>query len=801
MTSTESYNISGSNDFSELKHLTYRNAKGVFKLKKTQLLVGGWVKIKKLTRSELKKSKKHKKNLASKSTLFTTKNLSAALVKIRRPKLGKSRKAKYTLKRQKLIRKLYKRMSLHLKSKLSKKLIYKLVFKKNIVKKLKQKQFKTYKKERLRSTKGSEINPLVSMLKRFQKYNLKKNIIKTLINPNKTLNIKALKFFNKYLNRERLILNKSLLKRNKKVTNQDRKITSNAFKTIKKTFLLKSFFKNPELRRLLLKMNKNGTKINTFTKVLKLLLNPTSFNFLLNKDFMIEDDSPLDDYFTETIVNKHSVKLAGIRPANLGYAWEEGFNMRHFYNPQIVRFDTFFENISSTHFQSDFNKVGTVNYIELAAFIKNNTVLDFTKLNLLKTFPYRSHMFSTLLKTTILNENLSSSYFTAFTDNTFLKKKLLKKSLQYSYFRKKDLSDKKNLIKQSATFYEYFKTKKYTINTTFGTEKVLLVTTKTPTLYNLGGAEMQTRINLVTENQIGLSRTGAPMFCPTVFTLKTRLYTYLTKQLFTAYANGGHANSDSFYHYPESTTCSSNIHAANNVLQTMFVLNWSENLFENSLYVRPFNIHPTTSKTPIEDKLINLLTASRYQSKDDNVDDAVINEENTLNVESKFDINDMSNLFTHVSKYFKNLKLNSKKNNKRNKKKKKIFTKLLGFIQTDVTDFIQQTDSRYSTNVLSDVLKVDDDVSDDALKIVNVIQHRLQKRFKVSRYNPQYVLFVLKPICRAWLNKRKAKRTRKLKTVAEKKKYLLFNKKKNKKRNPKFYNKKIKKKKKNIKKK
>ena len=41
ITSTEVYNISGSNDFSELKHLTYRNAKGVFKLKKTQLLVGG----------------------------------------------------------------------------------------------------------------------------------------------------------------------------------------------------------------------------------------------------------------------------------------------------------------------------------------------------------------------------------------------------------------------------------------------------------------------------------------------------------------------------------------------------------------------------------------------------------------------------------------------------------------------------------------------------------------------------------------------------------------------------------------
>jgi len=351
-----------------------------------------------------------------------------------------------------------------------------------------------------------------------------------------------------------------------------------------------------------------------------------------------------------------------------------------------------------------------------------------------------------------------------------LKKKLLKKSLQYSYFRKKDLGGKKNLIRQSTTLYEYFRTKKYTINTTFNTERVLLVTTKTPTLYNLGGAEMQTRINLVTENQIGWSRTNTPMFCPTVFTLKTRLYTYLTKQLFTAYANGGHANSDSFYHYPESTTCSSNIHAANNVLQTVFLLNWSENLFENSLYVRPLEVHPTTFKTPIEDKLINLLTTARYQSKDDNVDDIVINEEDTLNIRSKFDNNDILGLFTHISKYFKNLKLDNKKNNKKNNKKRKIFTKLLGFIQTDVTDFIQQTDSRYSTNILSDVLKVDDDMSDDVLKIVNVIQHRLQKRFKVSRYNPQYVLFVLKPICRAWLNRRKAKRTKKLKTVAKKKK-------------------------------
>lgn len=277
------------------------------------MVIGGWIKIKKLTKSALLKNKKRKKKFLNKPTIFTAKNFNAVMAL-----KNKSVNVKHLSKRRKLISMVYDRMLLHLKPKFSKKLIYKTTFRRNIAKKVKRTLFKMYKKERLPLTKDSEINHTLSIIKQFKKYNVKKNVIKTLINSNKTLNIGALNFFNKYLNSGL----RKLKKNNKKLVSlgvKTTKLVPNTFKTLKTTILLKFFFQNPEIRHLLLRMNKNGTKIYTFTKVLKLLLNPISLNFLTNKSFMVANDSNLNDYFTDKMTNKQSLKLSNIRPVGLGY--------------------------------------------------------------------------------------------------------------------------------------------------------------------------------------------------------------------------------------------------------------------------------------------------------------------------------------------------------------------------------------------------------------------------------------------------------------------------------------------------
>lgn len=170
------------------------------------------------------------------------------------------------------------------------------------------------------------------------------------------------------------------------------------------------------------------------------------------------------------------------------------------------------------------------------------------------------------------------------------------------------------------------------------------------------------------------------------------------------------------------------------------------------MYVRPIEAHQVSYNIPIEDKLINLLISSRHQSKDDYLDNPLLSVENVPNTESQPMIKDLPVLFTYVSRYLKlnNLKpYNKKTNRKKNNRKIRMFSNLFRFVHINVNDFIYQTNALYSTNNLIEVLKTNASVSAEILKIIKIIEYRLKKRFKISRYNPQYIFFVLKPLCKA----------------------------------------------------
>lgn len=739
-----------------MKHLTFEKYYKTYGSKTKKKLLLDFLKFKKVK----SKTNKRKKEQFKKPSIFTGRKIN-----IKKTTRQEVRKNKITIKK----------LSYLIKKKSTKRLILRLSLNKNIIKKLKLTPFRIYKKKNL------EINPVLNMLEQVARYGSKKNTLKNLTNPNKYLNSKALNYFRKYVNRK--IYTSKKLKKSSKRLIISKKISSNRYRNTQTTFLLKSLFKNTKFRNLLLYMNRVGTKTHTFTKVIKLLLNPNLVNFILNKDFINENDETFDDYVSNRIENQLTLKLVNSKMFNLGYVWEEGFELRHYYSNLLPHVDVFLENTPFLNHWINSNKVDICNYFELFNRFQNNTFMDFIKLNAFKNLSYKSYMYTTLLKTNILNETLSSSQYNIHADKTLIRKKLTIKAGLYSYFTK-NYKQKKKKLKPYIVFYDYFKKKKLIINTPFTNEKMLLLTTKTPTVFNsnanLAAMSMQIAINTESEGQIGVDKTGSPIFCPTVFTLQTCLSKYMVKQLFTAYADNSNANSDAFYHYSESIGVSSNIHASNDVFQTPYLFNWNEDFSENSLYIRPSNTSGLVTKTNIEDKLIMLLKSTKYKSNEDFITDNPSNLE-TVDINplvTKFKINNTSIMLKELSKYLKI----------QNRKFKK-FKKLLGLVHVDIGNYIHKTDSIYDTSNLSEILKTDNILPDDVFKTINTLKRRLFKRIKVSKYNPSYALFLLKPFYKAWVVKRRKKLLNKLKRIRKKKKYLLFDKKKNKQRNPKFYNK------------
>jgi len=134
--------------------------------------------------------------------------------------------------------------------------------------------------------------------------------------------------------------------------------------------------------------------------------------------------------------------------------------------------------------------------------------------------------------------------------------------------------------KNSNNLYNYLNAKTFSLQPTFNNEQVLSIFTKTPHLLpnnkvinDLGAAAIQMKTNFEYEKPLGFDEAGVVVPYPTVFTLKTNLYNYLTKQLFSAYASGSNTSGGVYYHYSDTTRPSYNIHTANNYVQTPFLSN------------------------------------------------------------------------------------------------------------------------------------------------------------------------------------------------------------------------------------
>lgn len=144
--------------------------------------------------------------------------------------------------------------------------------------------------------------------------------------------------------------------------------------------------------------------------------------------------------------------------------------------------------------------------------------------------------------------------------------------------------------------------------------------------------------------------------------------------------------------------------------------------------------------TNLEDKLISLLKKTAGQPGDDAVNrDPLLDVSLHPRLESKkLYINNLPSLLTGVSKY---LKIEKKKYNR--------FRKLLGLVNIDILSFISNTSILQNSTTLSRLTRQDDTDRLELTRILNKIKHRFKRRLKVSKYNPEFALFLVKPLCKS----------------------------------------------------
>lgn len=408
--------------------------------------------------------------------------------------------------------------------------------------------------------------------------------------------------------------------------------------------------------------------------------------------------------------------------------------------------------------------------------------MDFIKLNIVKNFSYKSYLFNTLTKSSMLSDSLLPAY-SNLNCSTNYSKSLFTRFTQYSCFINnnqftKVLKSSKNtntLVKSS--FYKYLRTSIAAINSPLKTEQSLIVTTKASTSYNrtnMGSIDIQLGINQAFFNNERTGINEETTSCPTVFTLKLNVSDYLSDQLFITYANNNEGNDFVKYHYTETSEPTINLHTANNFVQSPFLINWNENISENLAYLQP---DVTTNCLNIEDKLISILTSFKGITKDDA--NSIATNFSQIYSTDKISTVPGSNLV--ISQPNINLKI-------RDKQYKKLFKSL----NTKLKSFINQVGVFKNTTLLSELTKYEAGTHHNVINILNMIKRRYGIRSSALRFTTQFASFLLKPVFKIWLSKRVSRRLEKLSNIKEKKKYLLFDKKKNRKRNPKFYNKVVK---------
>ena len=760
-TDLPNYDVKRVNILNEIKPTTYFKVDKKFRSSRIHPNLNDWVKLKinkKAARRKLNEAKR--KSLIKPSIFGGGRTLHGIVIK---------RPAKFISNpmREKFVGRVIRKLSFFGTNTASRRLIYRLS------KKIKRKdptKYRLYRKEIVDRHNTFEMNQFQAVFQKLNRYRVKKNPTQRLVFFNKYLNTRAGTYFKKYLSRASAI--SSLL--------NGREILTNDW-TTKTALLLQPLCKSADFRSLLFKVDRFGLRDRTLKRVLKLTLNPLLIDFTTNKDTLTVTDNLIADYFTTNLLNQTDNNLHSSRYTSIGHSWSCKSDSYHYNDSTTAYVEIFWD---SLNFDFTKNSVKVLHtslkyHSDLINFFQNTVLTDFIKLNIVKNFAYKSYLFNTLTKSSMLSDSLLPSY-SNLNYSTVASKSMFTKFTQYSCFRsigqspKVLRSSKTTNMSTNSSLYNYLGADVVAINSPTKTEQVLTVTTKVPTQYvgtNIGSIDIQLGTNqeCFNDERIGLNEETTS--CPTVFTLKLNVSDYLSEQLFITYANNNEGNDFIKYHYTETNEPTMNLHTANNFVQTPFLINWNENISENLAYLQPV---VTTDRLNVEDKLISILTSFKGLANDDAL--SAVTNFNQIYSTDKISTVPGSNLVINQSNI--NLKI-------RNKQYKKLFRSL----NTTLKSFINQIGVFKNTTFLSELIKDEAETQHHLINILNMLKRRYGVRGSILKFNTEFASFILKPACKIWLSKRMSRRLGKLSTIKKKKKYLLFDKKKNRKRNPKFYNK------------
>lgn len=751
---------------SDLKPTIYLKVKKSLRSTKGGSLPTEWVKLKKNKKDARRKLNQARKNAAIKPSIFGgRKTLYGKLIK--RPY-----KAYNRVIRRGLAAGVIKNLSFFGTTQAVNNTLFGWSRVGRLIKKRNPTKYRLYRKEIPYRPNAFELNPMLSVLKKLARHNTKKQHTRRLILFNRYLNTRASSYFRSYL--------PASLSSMDGVINTSRDSLVKERET-KNALLIKPLFQDVKFRKLLIKMSKIGVRGRSLTKVLTLALNPFLINFINNKSDLIASNDLISNHFSAIQASRTRVNFNFSKYSNIGYFWVRTSGPFYYTNSLSPYVGTFWDNLNfnSLNHSYGLTSVSMTHYSELVNFCQNNTLFDFVNLNLMKSFPHKSYVFNTLAKTAMMNEVLASPHYNP-NHSKFIMQTWCRGFNHYSCFStdgKLSRSLKNLKLATGSTLDSYFKKTSLLANTSLKDDRILLVTSKTPSFLiatNPGSVSVQLRINQEYDDYEERVLNDVTLKCPTVFTLKLDITEYLSEQMFTTYSNNHTSNNFVKYHYTDTSEPTINLHTANNFIQTPFLINWNDDISENLIYLQTA---PSTGSRSIDDKLIAVLSSVRGQSISDFVD-------TTEDVSSVYSLDkDLSelnvlSLFDQIGRYV-NLK------NVKNKKCRKLF----GFVDLLIKNFITKTGTLRNPNSIVELLRGGVSVHPDLVNILNVIRRRFGLRGRVSKYNPHFSAFLLKSCYKAWLSVSTSRRLKKLDNIKRKKRYLLFNKKKNRKRSSRFYNK------------
>jgi len=734
-TSLLNYDVKRASILDEIKPTTYFKINKDFRSSRIRPKLNNWVKLKINKKDAKRKLNEARKKSLIKPSIFGSRRTLKSVV-IKRP----VRFSNSTLREESVGRVIRKLSFLGTNTAL-RGLIHKLS------KKIKIKdstKYRLYRKEIVGRHNTFEMNQFQAVFQKFDRYRAKRNPTQRLVFFNKHLNTRATNYFKQYLDREATI---SSFSNGRKVWNNDW--------TTKTALLLQPLFKSANFRSLLFKVNSSGLSIKTLKRALRLMLNPLLADFITNKDTLIVADSLIADYFTTNLLNQTDINLHPHRYTNIGHFWSSKSDSYYYNNSNLACVEVFWESLNFDLTKHNV-KVSTTSlkyHSDLVNFFQNTILMDFIKLNIIKTFPYKSYLFNTLTKSSMLCDSLLP-YYSNSNHNTDASKSSSMKFTQYSCFRNIDQS--KELLRPYKTvkmwtgssLYSYLSDKVVAINSSLKNEQILIVTTRVPTLNgrnDLGSVDIQLSTNQECFNNEEITS------CPTVFTLKLSVSDYLSEQLFITYANSNESNDFIKYHYMETNEPTVNLHTANNFVQAPFLINWNENISENLAYIQPEVI---TDHLNVEDKLISILTSFKGRTKDDVLTD--IKDSSRIYSNDKTSTMPSSNaVINQLNTYLK----------VKNKQPKKLFRSL----NTTLKGFINRIGVFKNTTPLSELIKDEASTQHELINILTTLKRRYGVRSSASKFNTKYASFLLKPYCKMWLLNKTSKRLKKLSTIKKKK--------------------------------